>query len=166
MINTLIKIFFCNSKKKLDTTFCFFFLKKNYFPSNTWTSLAPWDLASERRPLVANQRAAPGRKGWCPLLLWNLKSERSPGGVLEVLSWRMSDSKEESKGDVDVMSSNFPFPPRPPQSLPCRSSHLLNSSSSLRQWIEHLLRAWPRSQHWGQMSFALMELAVSVRETQ
>ena len=118
MINTLIKIFFCNSKKKLDTTFCFFFLKKNYFPSNTWTSLAPWDLASERRPLVANQRAAPGRKGWCPLLLWNLKSERSPGGVLEVLSWRMSDSKEESKGDVDVMSSNFPFPPAPHNLFP------------------------------------------------
>ena len=83
----LIKIFFCNSKKKLDTTFCFFFLKKNYFPSNTWTSLAPWDLASERRPLVANQRAAPARKGWCPRGWVPLSCETwSPRGPLGVSS--------------------------------------------------------------------------------
>ena len=57
------------------------------------------------------------------------------------------------------MSSNFPLPPRPPLPLPFRPSHLLNSNSSIRQWIEHLLCAWLRSRHWGQMSFPLMELA-------
>ena len=62
-----------------------------------------------------------------------LKSERSPGGVLEVLSWKISDSKEESKGAVDVMRDNFPLLPRHPLPLLVRPSHLLNSNSSIRQ---------------------------------